>query len=93
MGAGIATVIYFRFQSHFPDISPYWFITAGVGLGTSCQQAIHKLLVGVFAPPFKLLAFHEKLLELRRLLEHNKINKETHDDLVKRLCERRFLDK
>jgi len=92
VAAGIGAIIYFSFQAKLAFISPYWFIGGCGALGTAGQQAIHGVLNIIFKPLFRFIDFHRKLYELDRLARSGRISADRHEELIHKLCEKRFLN-
>jgi hypothetical protein len=92
VAAGIGAIIYLKFHTTLGFINQYWFIGACAAIGTAAQQAIQGILTLVFKPVFGFLKFHEKILELDRLERSGRISADKHQELVDKLCEKRFLE-
>lgn len=91
VGTGMGIILYYRFHVNL-GLPPYLFITVSGLLGATCQQAIQGVLNFVFGPVFRFLAFHEKLFELEILAHRGIISQEKLQELVDKLCEKRFLE-
>lgn len=92
VGAGVGAIVYYRFPNTLGFIKDYWFIGACGAIGTASQQAIQGVLNIVFKPVFGFLRFHEKIFELDRLERTGRISPTKHQELVDKLCEKRFLE-
>ena len=91
MFAGLGAIAYYRYPQYFGALKPYEFISACGLLGAGIQQGIAKVLNFILGPIGRLLVFYENLLELEALKERKSIDKQTHSELVQKLCEKRFL--
>jgi hypothetical protein len=89
--AGIGAVVYYRFPQYFSGIHPYLFISSCGVVGAALQQGISKAIIFVLGPIGRFLVFYENLLELGMLRSRNAIGNKEHNELVQKLCEKRFL--
>jgi hypothetical protein len=91
--AGIGTFIYYRYLITNPTIDPRLFIGASAGVGLAIQELIGRAIDISFGPIFRLIKFRRKLDELRELRRTKELTQAAYDDLVKKVCEKRFLEK
>jgi hypothetical protein len=90
---GIGVFVYYRYFAQNASINPYVFIGAFAGVGIAIQEAFTKALSFTFGSVFRLIAFRRKLDELRELRRNGELTDAAYDELVKKVCEKRFIDK
>lgn len=90
---GIGVFIYYRYFVANAAINPYIFIGASAGVGIAIQEAFTKILNFTFGSIFRLIAFRRKLDELGQLRHTGELSEAAYDEIVKKVCEKRFLEK
>lgn len=91
MFAGLGALAYYRFPQYFSSIQSYVFIGASGLVGAALQQGISKAVMFVLGPLGRFITFYENLMELEALKSRGTIDKNTHTQLVQKLCEKRFI--
>jgi len=92
LAAGIAALLYYCFPAYVALVDRHWFIIICTAVGTGLYQALQYFLRLVFKALSETDTIDKKLQRLDKLHEDKRISDDTYKHLVRKLCEKEFLE-